>query len=92
MTNLTLGQELINALSEVLVDKGKLRIVRPTFDLAILRKDLCLTQEQFANKFHINLQTIRNWEQGKRIPDSATMAYLTCIQRAPDTIEGLLNQ
>ena len=37
-------------------------------DVARLRKDLELTQEQFAKVFRVKAGTIRNWEQGIREP------------------------
>jgi len=43
-----------------------------------------LTQEQFAARLGVPLDTIRNWEQGKRTPRGPARALLTLIARAPD--------
>jgi putative transcriptional regulator len=43
-----------------------------------------LTQEQFAAKLGVPLDTIRNWEQGKRTPRGPARALLTLIARAPE--------
>ena len=43
-----------------------------------------LTQEQFAGKLGVPLDTIRNWEQGKRVPRGPARALLTLIARAPE--------
>jgi len=43
-----------------------------------------LTQEQFAAKLGVPLDTIRNWEQGKRVPRGPARALLTLIARAPE--------
>jgi len=43
-----------------------------------------LTQEQFATKLGVPLDTIRNWEQGKRTPRGPARALLTLIARAPE--------
>lgn len=87
----SLGQELIKALGEVTQDTSKLRRVRPNFDIATIRRNLHLSQKQFSTRFHISIETLKNWEQGKRTQDASTIAYLTCIAKAPDVIDRLLN-
>ena len=57
----------------------------------ILRRALCLTQEEFAGRYHIPLGTLRDWEQGRAEPDQPTRAYLTIIARDPDRVNHLLN-
>ena len=52
-----------------------------------LRQRNCLTQEQFAAKLGVPLETIRNWEQGKRRPRGPAQALLALIERAPDLVE-----
>lgn len=86
----TLGSELIDAVDEVLSGKGKLRIVRAPVNITALRKKLRLTQVQFAKRYHLELESVRNWEQGKRSADAATRAYLTCIEKMPKRIAHAL--
>jgi putative transcriptional regulator len=43
-----------------------------------------LTQAQFAAKLGVPIDTIRNWEQGKRVPRGPARALLTLIARAPE--------
>ena len=38
-------------------------------DVAALRKFICLTQKQFAEALGISVHTLRNWEQGRVVPD-----------------------
>ena len=57
----------------------------------IIRRALELTQEQFAERFHIPLGTLRDWEQGRAEPDQPTRAYLTLIARDPENVSRLLN-
>jgi putative transcriptional regulator len=87
----SLGQELVNAVREALVSKSNGKIVRPKIDLAGIRSKLGLTQEQFSKQYHIKLQTLRNWEQEKRYPDTTTLAYLMCIAKRPQLIKNILN-
>lgn len=91
MSTKTLGQELVNAVREALASKEEGKVVRPKIDIAILRKGLGMTQKEFATQYHIKLQTLRNWEQYKRIPDTTTLAYITCIIQRPKLIRDILN-
>ncbi len=90
MKEKTLGKELIAAVKEALASKEHGKIVRPKINIRDIRKKLGMTQQQFAKQYHIKLQTIRNWEQAKRLPDTTGFAYLTCIAQRPKLIQGLL--
>lgn len=87
----SLGQELVDAVNEALDSHETGKIVRSAFDVKGLRKKLHLTQREFSLMYHINLETLRNWEQEKRIPDLTSIAFLTCIEKSPSTIKNLLN-
>jgi putative transcriptional regulator len=43
-----------------------------------------LTQAQFATSIGVPIETVRNWEQGKRSPRGPARALLRVIERAPD--------
>ncbi len=43
-----------------------------------------LTQAQFAASIGVPIETVRNWEQGKRSPRGPARALLKVIERAPD--------
>jgi putative transcriptional regulator len=51
-----------------------------------LRRRARLTQQQFAAKLGVPVETIRNWEQGKRAPRGPARALLAVIAHAPDTV------
>jgi len=53
--------------------------------------DANLSQEEFAERYHIPLGTLRDWEQGRAEPDQPTRAYLTVIARDPDHVNRTLN-
>jgi len=59
-----------------------------TSSLAVrdLRRRACLTQMEFAAKLGVPVETIRNWEQGKRAPRGPARALLAVIAHAPDTV------
>ena len=43
-----------------------------------------LTQAAFAEKIEVPIETVRNWEQGKRNPRGPARALLKLIDKAPD--------
>ena len=50
-----------------------------------VRKRLGLSQQEFARRINVSLETIRNWEQGKRRPTGAARALLKVLDKAPET-------
>ena len=91
MPKKTLGQVLIEAVEEALHSKKPAKTVRPHINVVAIRKQLNMTQKEFADNYFIKLQTLRNWEQEKRTPDSTTLAYLTCIAQRPKEIFKILH-
>ena len=55
-----------------------------------LRRVLALTQEEFAERYHIPIGTLRDWEQGRCEPDQPARAYLTVIAREPEAVQRAL--
>jgi putative transcriptional regulator len=55
-----------------------------------LRGRTKLTQAQFAARIGVPLETVRNWEQGKRVPGGPARALLKVIERAPDLVFAAL--
>lgn len=49
-----------------------------------IRKRLALTQEEFSRRIDVPLDTIRNWEQGKRQPAGPARALLRILARNPE--------
>lgn len=49
-----------------------------------VRKRLGLTQLEFSHRIDVSLETIRNWEQGKRRPTGAAKALLKVLDKAPE--------
>jgi putative transcriptional regulator len=59
-------------------------------DLRSLRKRLGLSQTAFAARFHIKPARLRDWEQGRYLPDSVALAYLKVIASDARTVEAAL--
>ncbi len=85
-----LGKDLIKALKEA--KKKGFVTLETSPDVGKLRKKLKLSQKEFSAIYHINIETLRKWEQHKRKPDTISRAYLKCIQNNPDLICALVNE
>jgi putative transcriptional regulator len=55
-----------------------------------LRRRARLTQLEFASRLGVPVETIRNWEQGKRMPRGPARALLAVIAHAPETVFSAL--
>ena len=56
-----------------------------------VRKRLGLSQAEFSQRIEVSLETIRNWEQGKRCPTGAAKALLKVLDRAPEAALAALH-
>jgi putative transcriptional regulator len=68
------------------------RGLRKIVNVKKLRARLDLTQEAFAARYRIPIGTLRDWEQGRKLPDAPARAYLTIIARDPGVVAGLLGE
>jgi putative transcriptional regulator len=50
-----------------------------------------LTQAEFAARIGVPIETVRNWEQGKRSPRGPARALLKVIDKAPDVAFAVLH-
>ena len=51
-----------------------------------------LTQAEFAARIGVPIETVRNWEQGKRSPRGPARALLKLIDKAPDVAFAILRR
>lgn len=58
----------------------------PSVDIKRIRESQNLSQPEFAILYGLELDTLRNWEQGRNIPDRSTMVLLKVIERCPDAV------
>ena len=56
-----------------------------------VRKRLGLSQLEFSHRIDVSLETIRNWEQGKRCPTGAAKALLKVLDKAPEAALSALS-
>jgi putative transcriptional regulator len=78
------------AVTEDLITAGfdVVHIEQPlTPDVLSIRKRLGLSREQFALRHGLEVETVRNWETGKREPDTTARSYLRTISNDPEQVE-----
>jgi putative transcriptional regulator len=56
-----------------------------------VRRRLGFSQAEFAERIEVSLETIRNWEQGKRSPTGAAKALLKILDKAPEAALAALH-
>lgn len=62
----------------------------PLPNVAQLRGRLRMSQAEFARTFRLPLRTLQEWEQHRRVPDQAAIAYLLVIERDPEAVRRAL--
>lgn len=91
----TPGERLIEAANEaVRFARGEntgARVWRVELpDVPAIRRKLGFTQQEFAARFGVSLGTLRNWEQGVRLPEGPARVLLTVIDREPEAVKRAL--
>lgn len=93
----TVGERIIESLEEAVAwSKGENIPVRvsqvrvPDIDVSRVRRQMGLSQTQFATKFGFPPATLRNWEQGRVRPDAPARVLLAVIAKHPESVEDVL--
>ena len=83
------GTELLEAVRQM--KKGeKGRVYTPEQLLAIsARQSVKMTQKEFARLLHVSVDSIQDWEQGRRSPRGAAKTLLRVAQDHPEVLEEL---
>jgi putative transcriptional regulator len=92
-----IGKDVVRGLTEATAHaRGELALrayeyqVPGPVDVRAIRAKLGLSQSQFARRFGFSIRTLQDWELGRAQPPSAVRAYLTVIDRFPETVEQAL--
>jgi putative transcriptional regulator len=92
-----LGKRLIEAeregraIARGEADPATYRIHVPAdIDVCKIRRQLGLSQDEFAAKFALPVGTVREWEQERRRPEGAARVLLTVIEKDPDALARAL--
>ncbi|OPB28419.1 helix-turn-helix domain-containing protein [Bartonella sp. WD12.1] len=61
-------------------------------DVKKIRKNVDLTQTQFAARYGFSVGRIRDWEQGRYSIDASSRILLTVIENEPDAVNRALKK
>jgi putative transcriptional regulator len=59
-------------------------------DVKSIRKGLGKSQPEFALMIGVSVATLRNWEQGRRVPEGPALALLRVAAKEPKAVERAL--
>jgi putative transcriptional regulator len=59
-------------------------------DAATIRAKTGLSQINFAQQIGVSVATLRNWEQGRRVPDGPAQVLLSLLNKDPDIVRRTL--
>jgi putative transcriptional regulator len=83
------GAELLKAVKQMKAGK-KGRVYTPEQLLAIsARQSVNLTQKEFARLLNVSVDSIQDWEQGRRSPRGAARTLLRVVHEHPEVLEQL---
>jgi putative transcriptional regulator len=91
-----LGERLISAMEEAGEwlsgkDVPGVRVHIPAaYDVRKIRRRLKLSQGEFAKRYGFSIDSVQNWEQGRRIPDGPARTLLAVIAHDPKAVERAL--
>lgn len=68
------------------------RVEVPVVDVRAIRTKLAMSQAAFADAFGVSVATVRNWEQGRRIPRGPARVLLNIIEQEPDAVQRVLGR
>jgi len=94
-----MNRELFRELSASIKEAGKIRRGRVkasrafkynAVDIRKLRKSVKVSQSQFARMIGVSVDTVQNWEQGRRSPRGPAMALLRVFEENPKVVVSAL--
>jgi putative transcriptional regulator len=92
------GRKIITGLREAIdhaegrASVTRLRVVRVPehVDVKAIRQGLKMSQAEFARRFGFSIDSLQNWEQGRRFPDGYARVLLRVIEHNPKAVEDAL--
>ena len=89
----TVGEDMIKAAEEALAFvRGEVEFpseqvhIPKEIDVKRIRKKMGLSQEKFARLINAGVGTVRDWEQGRRVPSGPVQAFLKVLDRNPQAV------
>ena len=95
MSRRNIGKEIVQGLKEIKAWKqGEAKLKTFTValpraaDVAAIRKELGLSQDQFALFMGVSVATLRNWEQERREPQGPARSLLLVAAKQPQAVRN----
>ncbi len=66
-------------------------VVTPV-EVKAIRRQLGLSQREFASLLGVSVDTVQNWEQNRRQPRGAARLLLLIARRYPDLLRNIVEQ
>jgi len=94
-----MNRKLFEDLSKSIKEAGRIRRgqVKPSrafkynaVDIRKLRKSVKVSQSQFARMIGVSVDTVQNWEQGRRTPRGPALALLRVFEENPEVVVSAL--
>ena len=83
------GAELLKAVNQMKAKK-KGKVYTPEQLLAIAaRRSVNLTQKEFAQLLNVSIDSVQDWEQGRRSPRGAAKTLLQVAKQHPEVLEQI---
>lgn len=73
------------------INRGKAVTEFTPNEIVMIRSHFAATQREFADLIGVKLETLRNWEQGRRRPHGPARALLRAIDADPFVLARVLN-
>ncbi len=89
-----LGSRMVKAAEEALAyasgESTDGFVVHHPVDVRALRAKLELAQPEFAARYGLSVGTVRDWEQGRTVPDRPAQVLLRVIEAEPDLVRRVV--
>lgn len=87
-----IAKSMIQGMEEALAfaggeeENGYIAHVPEDIDIQRIRQKFNMTQSDFSSTFGIELRTLQDWEQGRRVPSGASRNFLHIIDKEPEAV------
>jgi len=86
------GLEDAEAIAKGTADPATYRVHVPdTVDVKAIRERRGLSQQAFAARYGFSVAAVRDWEQGRRVPEAPARSFLIVIDREPEAVDRALS-
>ena len=83
------AQELLNDIRAIKAGAPHRRYSPEQLQVLCTRQNLKLSQPQFSRLLGVPVGTIRDWEQGRKQPDSAAITLIKVAEKHPEILEEI---